>query len=569
MGNLKSIQVSSIDFKTFKEGDTYEITDGNKIYSARIGHFRKGIAVAGTSDFDCLVDVNCHIIFQPGPHNYSCGYTLDTRPCIKREVGGKYILIEVEDISAPGKDSFYKNVYTYIGEDGSSKITGKPIIPPYPMPIPYERGKVVCHGNKIYNLETYDFLFEFPDRPSFHLYSQLNYSEWEICDDLYNKLLLVEVDSNGIILSQKDVTPQRKDYEYQSLTPNQIFHKRRTLEYERYAFSDVYPMDFPCTRIREQEDVVNCIYQELENMANISTRGLSSGSASGNLENYHHLYHWLKATSSKYGDWRMCIARTYTRKYTITLVHYWNIYFISFLDYSYATYLFSSDGKVLNPRAYKHLLPINDKHSLYTNKLLFFDGEMGAISIDKTGRLTEISYIGSLLKDWQSALYRYHEPSLNTIEYSPYDVSTTFLMKPSNENDVSNYFANSYYDIFLNPLKVQAIEHEIEIETVIEKYLYKTPNGLWRDCDYFCKLSKPFKCGDKVFIPTWQSQILTSKALAKLLSGKSPYVQACYPHRSYDEASPTNLFIFEYQPTGRINMKGEIIHSLSPNDVYL
>ena len=160
----------------------------------------------------------------------------------------------------------------------------------------------------------------------------------------------------------------------------------------------------------------------------------------------------------------MCL----TRKYTITLVHYWNIYFISFLDYSYATYLFSSDGKVLNPRAYKHLLPINDKHSLYTNKLLFFDGEMGAISIDKTGRLTEISYIGSLLKDWQSALYRYHEPSFNTIEYSPYDVSTTFLMKPSNENDVSNYFANSYYDIFLNPLKVQAIEHEIEIETVID-----------------------------------------------------------------------------------------------------
>lgn len=569
MEKIKTAQVSPIDFKTFKEGDTYEITSGDKKYNARIGHFRKGIAIANTSDFDCLIDVNCHIIFQPGPHSYFWGYTPDTRPCIERVVGGEYVLTEVKDISAPGKDSFYKRVYTYINEDGSSKRTGNPVVPPYPMSIPYERGKVVRHGNKLYNLETYDFLFEFPDRPSFHLYAPINNNEWEICDDLYNKLLLIEVDSKGSILSHKDVTSQRKDYEYQPLSPNQISHKRKTSEYERYAFSSVYPMNFPCIRIQEQEDVINCIYKELENMANKSTCGLLSGSTPGNLKDYHQLFHWLKNTSAKYGEWCMSIARTYNRRYTITLVHYWNIYFISFLDYSYATYLFSLDGKILNPQSYQNLIPINDKYSLYPNKLLFFNGKMSVIEIDKSGHLKEISYIGSLLKDWQSFLYSYHEPSFDTIEYSPYDASTTILMKPFDENNVSNYFANSYYDIFLNPLKIQAIEQEIEIETIIENYSYKTPNGLWSNCENFNNLLKPFKCGNKVLIPTRQSQILTSKALTKLLSRKSPYIGACYPYGNYDKAMPTNLFIFEYQPIGRINMRGEITHSLSPNDVYL
>ena len=386
------------------------------------------------------------------------------------------------------------------------------------------------HGNKFYDLETYDVLFEFPDRPTFHLYGQVGNGEWEICDELYRKLLLVEVGADGSILSHKDVTAEREKYEYEPpRMPN------------TYQVPGTYPAKFPSTAVEEDEDVQNKLYKELKHMAELSSCSLLSDSTPGDLENYPQLFGWMKKQSARHGEWRIDMPRTYGRQHAVMLTRHWNTYFLTFLDNTerYATYLFCMEGKILNPQSYHNLIPIADKHALCPGKLLFFDGIMKAISIDKSGHLQETPYLGTLLKDWQSPLYRYQEPFFPSAEPHHYDVSTTFLMKPADENEASDYPANTYYDIFLHPLNARILEEEMEIQAVVDKYLYKTPNGLWWESNRFDDLSKPFRSGDTVFIPSRRSQELTPAHWHACSAAGRPMCRPAIPGGSMMKPTPS------------------------------
>ena len=283
-------KINPIDFTSFKPGDYYEIASDKNIYSATVGDFRKGIAVAKTDEFDCLIDVNCRIVYQPAPHSYRWGYTRDTRPEIIRELGGRYRVTHYRDMSAPGKDSFYREWYSYINEDGSMDGRVKPTIPPYPMTSPYERGRVVRYENKFYDLETYKVLCEFPNRETFHI-SEFCNGTCVVRDDLYEKVLLVNVDRTGKIVSCRDVTSQKQDYIPHCKSLSDIRNEKR-LQFERFGFSDIYADEFPCTKL-EDKNISNDIYDELEKMANKSTLGKDANSTPGNLNDYHILYQWI------------------------------------------------------------------------------------------------------------------------------------------------------------------------------------------------------------------------------------------------------------------------------------
>lgn len=582
MNTVDINKIKPIDFISFKPGNYYHIASDKKIYWASVGDFRKGIAIAHTDEFDCLIDVNCRIIYQP----FYWGYTQETRPEIIRELGGRYRETHYHDMSAPGKDSFYREWYSYINEDGSMEGHAS-IIPPYPMKEPYERGKVVRYENKIYDLETYKFLCEFPNRKSFHIVSDFCNGKCIIRDELYEKILLIKVDRTGKIVSCRNVTSQRQNYIPRPLSLAER-SRERTLQFEQYGLSNIYADEFPCTKLEDQNRP-NEIYDELEKMAKKSTLGLRANSMPGNLNDYPILYQWVTKLLLQSDKWYTCFApevkngiASSGHSYRIKIISCYGVIFISFLNSSFhrAIYLFSTKGKLLNNYPYSSLIKISDRNNIYPNKKLFFNGVKGGlVVINGNGCIDEIQYIGSILENWQSPLYCYSKPNFFTDNTNNYDVSDIALLVPSEEaNHPSNedfYIKGKYYDIFLNPLKSVLVDEQLEIESVIDKYLYKTANGFYggtteeHPVSYSKKYGKPFRKGCIVCIPTGRCMQLTLESIYKKCKGQSPYMKVFHVYGHYDNEKQINTFVFEYRPWGEMNLKGEITYLMSPNDINI
>lgn len=184
-----SEQYRSIDFDNFELGDTYVLVYRGQFLLAKVGHFRKGIAIAHNNEGDYLINTACEILYDGRQYTYRI-----SKKQIQRSLNGFKIMWE-EDVSAPGKDDYWQPRYSFISEisvASEHKIRSSYV----GYNVPYERGKIIKFGNSFYDFETYDYLFAIPDNvDSFvndacRLYDSYDndgrvYDE-EVCFDLKN-----------------------------------------------------------------------------------------------------------------------------------------------------------------------------------------------------------------------------------------------------------------------------------------------------------------------------------------------------------------------------------------------
>ncbi|NTE00488.1 hypothetical protein G6M26_23355 [Agrobacterium tumefaciens] len=163
-------KIEPINFDNFNPGNKYpiKVMRSGIIYRYHtIGDFRKGIAIATSSSFDCLININCEVIFQPRSIFGFWGAE-STKPKITRVLGGSYLVMAYRDISSAGKDADYQgpfeeeildenlNLISFRGIKESQICRNDVSIIPYPFEVPYESGKVAKYGKHFYDLETYE-----------------------------------------------------------------------------------------------------------------------------------------------------------------------------------------------------------------------------------------------------------------------------------------------------------------------------------------------------------------------------------------------------------------------------
>lgn len=534
MNNTDVKLIKDIDFETFKEGDEYFVGYASNrvaIFKARIGSFRKGVAIAHlvspVREFsDVLINVRCEIVFTPGG-----GRCISES--ISRILGGEYLVKGEKDISAPGKDWHWVD-HEYIVNETNFRGA----VYDYPMLIPYERGKVVRYGNTFYDLESYDVICSGPDTPSFHIDSDLIDGKCDVYDTRFFKQLIIEV-NEGKIIKWTDITEHVEGDEYRDDYAKKIKN-----------LSDIYlnchwphgpymsgmhevrkllASDNPPLKVTDNVDfskwffAANALHQILGH-ACIEYRpnfGYTSGFNACYIDDkyvllYRHLY-------SLEGDYLTTLPYTYTSRY--------------------GKYFISSEGVfTLDEKLNIEVFPF----SKIANKNQYGRYEIGIIDKgDGSGPKDVAFYKEDLCKSKKG-----------------------FVPFPDEYTE--------YFDIELRPLKKRKVQNPPIYKEVIKHYRYKFFDGTGYPFGMFQRDVKPYRDGEYVCIinPALIQSCINELSELCALGSKSVGAISPYKYDGNDKIKifrgmNSTLWFLNYQPKGILDSTNAITYEHDPNEIVL
>lgn len=515
--------VKPIDFSTFKKGDRYNIIikRSGRIFNARIGHFRKGIAIA-YDNYPFLINVKCEIIYIP-PEAYSGRHRNTT---IDMDEHGNYIVRSEHDISAPGKDRFFQDSYidAIIDENGllpngNSALSGE--IFEYPMSVPYERGKFIYLKNCFYDLETLKIVCTCPNNTTFCVDSEVENNSCEIHDEKFNRKILVNV-KNGIIINQTDITSiydiieERYNYGKQLISDFLYMQNKCFIEKLRKYIRDIPPKNLYSVSILEEliSDFNRTGYFELDSM---------------HRKDY-------------FSDIKLSRCK--------------KVYYLLQSDFN-KIYLYNKKGELLCKTPFAQITPIPDKFNLFPNSDIFTFQEInnaGGIMTIKDQHFIEKRYFSE--KNIRKVAFTDRNDTSNTSFYDNYNYCC-----------YRNYDNTSFYNLKFEKLETVKT-NDIQVETIIKNYYYKIQNGsAYQKNSLFDSISLfPYMVEDKVYIPTKEAENKAYQFIKAELEKGNPYVMDIEYCKlfNYQKKMDAESYIFNYQPYGKMYMDGKIIYPLPP-----
>lgn len=601
-------QYRYIDFDTFESDDIYVLISVGKYpprihyYTARVEHFRQGIAIAHTQNCNYLINTHCEILRTNAINTPRHIANVQ----VQRALNGFKVSWE-EECSAPGKDFDWQDKETYITEDSLLTLAQQSDNPSiYPScnkeGIPYERGKCIKYGNKIYDFETYLPLFSVP--PTLHIFkreiinnrffknkiadkeindgevfNEADFNKFIIKDTQYYRNLIVEVYKNKITSFYPfpviDEGPL-KDISYQNYTEGLEIRSFEGLEGDKYAnylFDD------------EKKELRHTIGDKF-NLFKVFP-DLRDYFKAGELQHIDILH--------KYG--KDCLVYINKRRdHDRLLIRFIRNGFMIRLNSSYRNYskyyVFNCKGDLLNTKGY-------DEVDVANNNLMFRRGKdygIGSVGIYNVGGEVELRekiiytcnsieeatlICGDKQKNFRIGLTCRNADYVDDHLHCPYykrnlemekaAAICIYSWKSEGLGFRPDYTNSVFYAGIPYVLKKENIDEVLPLEPIIENYLYKLPNNrvvdrnsilfpFWyREFEY-CMYSI-----DKIKYATEEAIKKTQHSLLENCRAANPYITNIKEIKKLG-----NYFLFEYRPIGKIDSHGNITYEFGdPQDIKL
>lgn len=546
-----------------------KIKTNNKEYSVFcISEFRKGIAIASTQDFDCLINEQGEVIYSPSI--FRC-YIRDINPRLQRAIGGYYILLENKDTSAPGKDWHWQGPYCVrtISENGVEVSLSEE--KKYPV---YDRGnRIVQYKNDFYDLDTYNLLFSIPESCYvLGIFSDNN--GCTIYDKKHEKDIIVLTEQQQIISSfdilnipqelKTRIFPEPKEIK------ERIIHYTKGIYHSNISYSSLY------------EDFLNLNHID-SNFNKLPYLSYPVESNIRMLSDFYGIFHILKID---------CLFFSYHKNLSISRYEERQ----SEIGDNYQYKIYNNSGCLENKSPYTKLLYKGNEvmslsKSIEDNEIVFYyerKQEKGFIKckLYNNGWGNRTEFIETPFPEFLSN-------KIIEIIYNKEPIIICFNEESSRygKRDYSNF---TYYDVNYNKLSIMdSDENILPYEELIKHYLYRLRDEeiissceYWEDQEGFRESLADllhhnlYAIGNKILIPNEISIQETIKHIVNLVQKSNDFIEKIEPYESFIVKRSNNLYPtlpekpiilyrISYKPHGRLDMRGDIqYHYTNIDEVF-
>ncbi len=581
-------QFRSIDFSSFQCGDIFVIKNNrhNTYTTASIDCFWHGIAIAHCKNYDCLINVNCEIVYEPIHH--SCRRS---DVFIKRHVKG-YEVYGEEDVAAPGKDFHWEERSmgiideTFIQHEAIEIYKSRVIWSSYGNQ--YEQGKLICFNDIFYEYSTGKYKFTIPSTLKFYKKGTNYFIEdingyvfdendfdYNIRDMQYDRDIIVKVTGYKIVSYLilpivKDENIRHfieTDYKKEIIEYRNIFARYILPKHNNYGFADFLFS-------RDSNEINNYItsdfnlFEKFPQLKDIFAKG---------LELHSEIYEKYKL------DW---VAHIHEKNRTLV---------IRFVDSGYVIccysnlpnnrgftkfYIFDHNGNIYSIKGYDWIDIIHCR----VNCLIFKrDNEYGIIS----GKQEKIIYKDLInnrsLFFGSTASHNNSGKSLYSILMEDCCYHFNAEMEEVSVLNIRDYSNGDWigylYEPIYNKLEKQIIDEPLALRPVIDKYLYMLPNNQIVDKNetiknigyyhFYFKSLVPQVSATSFEIASQTSIDETMKNIQEKCKEANQYIRKITKLEHISTANE-RYYLFEYRPFGKIDSHGNITYEFGdPQDIKL